>query len=52
MKVVEKLSAGLALIMMCIGIASVESRSIVLPLIMIIGGGLWLVILANKYSWD
>lgn len=35
-----------------LGIASIESTPILIPILMIVGGGTWLVYVANAYKWD
>ena len=52
MKLMDKILTGVAVTMLMLGIASVESTPVILPLLMILGGGAWLVYVTNAYKWD
>lgn len=52
MKVIDKVLTGVATALLLLGIASIESTPIILPIIMILGGGAWIVYIANSYKWD
>ena len=52
MKLIEKIFTGLSVALVILGVASIESTPILLPLLMIMGGGAWLVYAANAYKWD
>lgn len=52
MKLIDKVLTGVAVTLLFLGIASIESTPILLPILMILGGGAWLVYAANAYKWD
>ena len=52
MKVADKILTGVAVILIMLGIASIESTPIILPLMMILGGGLWLIYATNSCKLD
>lgn len=52
MKLIEKIFTGLSVALVMLGIASIESTPVIFPLIMIFGGGAWIVYAANAYKWD
>ena len=52
MKLIEKIFTGLSVALVILGVASIESTPILLPLMMIVGGGAWLIYAANAYKWD
>ena len=52
MKIVERILTGVSVVLVMLGIASIESTPVFIPLLMIAGGGLWLIYAANIYKWD
>ena len=52
MKIFEKILTGTSVVLVTLGIASIESTPVFIPLLMILGGGLWLIYAANIYKWD
>lgn len=52
MKIFEKILTGVSVVLVTLGMASIESTPVVLPILMIAGGGLWLIYAANIYEWD
>lgn len=52
MRLIDKVFTGIAVTLLFVGIASIESTPLILPLLMILGGGAWLVYAANAYKWD
>lgn len=52
MKLIDKIFTGIAVVLLMLGIASIESTPIIIPLLMILGGGLWLIYAANAYKWE
>ena len=52
MKLIDKVLTGVAVMLLFLGIASIESTPILLPLLMILGGGAWIVYAANAFKWD
>ena len=52
MKVIDKVLTGVATVLLLLGIASIESTPIILPIIMILGGGAWLIYVSNAYKWE
>lgn len=52
MKLIDKVFTGIAVTLLFLGIASIESTPILLPLMMIVGGGAWLVYASNAYKLD
>ena len=52
MKLIEKIFTGLSVALVILGVASIESTPILLPLMMIVGGGAWLVYAANAFKWE
>jgi hypothetical protein len=52
MKLIDKVLTGVAVTLLFLGIASIESTPILLPLLMILGGGAWLVYAANAFKWE
>lgn len=52
MKIGEKILTGLAVVAAVLGVSSIESTPIIIPLLLIIGGGAWLVYVANAFKWE
>ena len=52
MKTIDKILTGVAVVLLMLGIASIESTPMIIPILMILGGGLWLIYAANAYKWD
>ena len=52
MKLFEKILTGVSVVLVMIGIASIESTPLFIPLLMILGGGAWLIYAANTFRWD
>lgn len=52
MKTIDKILTGVAVVLLMLGIASIESTPMIIPILMILGGGLWLIYVANAYKWD
>lgn len=52
MKIIDKILTGIAVSLLFLGIASIESTLIIIPMLMIVGGGAWLVYAANAYKWE
>lgn len=52
MKIIERILTGVSVVLVMIGIASIESTPLFIPLLMILGGGAWLIYAANAYRWD
>ena len=52
MKLFEKILTGVSVVLVTLGMASIESTPVFVPLLMIVGGGLWLIYAANIYKWD
>ena len=52
MKLIDKVLTGVAVTLLFLGIASIESTPILLPILMILGGGAWLVYVANAFKWE
>lgn len=52
MKLIDKVLTGVAVTLLFLGIASIESTPILLPILMILGGGAWLVYAANAFKWE
>ena len=52
MKVIDKIFTGIATVLLFLGIASIESTPIILPIMMILGGGAWLIYASNAYKWE
>lgn len=52
MKIGEKILTGLAVVAAVLGVSSIESTPIIIPLLLIAGGGAWLVYIANAYKWE
>lgn len=52
MKIIERILTVVSVALVMLGIASIESTPVIFPLIMIIGGGAWIVYAANAYKWD
>ena len=52
MKIIDKILTGIAVSLLFLGIASIESTPIIVPMLMIVGGGAWLVYAANAYKWE
>jgi len=52
MKVIERILTGASVVLVTLGIASIESTPVFIPLLMIAGGGAWLIYAANAYKWD
>ena len=51
MKIIERILTGVSVVLVMLGIASIESTPVVLPILMIAGGGAWIVYAANNYKW-
>lgn len=51
MKIFEKILTGVSVTLVMLGIASIESTPVFIPLLMILGGGAWIVYAANAYKW-
>ena len=51
MKIFERILTGVSVVLVMLGIASIESTPIFVPLLMISGGGAWIVYAANAYKW-
>lgn len=52
MKLIDKIFTGIAVALLMLGIASIESTPIIIPLLMILGGGFWLIYAANAFKWE
>ena len=52
MKIGEKIITIVAVAAAVLGVSSIESTPIIIPLLLIIGGGAWLVYVANAYKWE
>ena len=52
MKIFEKILTGASVVLVTLGMASIESTPVVLPILMIAGGGAWIVYAANAYKWE
>lgn len=52
MKIIERILTGTSVVLVMLGIASIESTPVFIPLLMILGGGAWIVYAANAYKWD
>ena len=52
MKLLEKILTGVSVVLVVVGMASIESTPVFIPLLMILGGGAWIVYAANAYKWD
>ena len=52
MKLIDKIFTGIAVVLLMLGIASIESTPIIIPLLMILGGGLWLIYATNACKLD
>ena len=52
MKLVDKILTGVAVALILLGIASIESTPVILPILMILGGGLWLIYATNACKLD
>lgn len=52
MKIFEKILTGVSVVLVTLGMASIESTPVVLPILMIAGGGAWIVYAANAYKWE
>ena len=51
MKIIERILTGVSVVLVMVGIASIESTPLFIPLLMILGGGAWIVYAANAYKW-
>ena len=52
MRIIDKILTGVSVALVTLGLASIESTPVVVPILMIAGGGLWLIYAANIYKWD
>lgn len=52
MKLVDKILTIVAVFLVMLGIASIESTPVILPIMMILGGGLWLIYATNACKLD
>lgn len=52
MKIIERILTVVSVALVMLGIASIESTPMIIPILMILGGGLWLIYVANAYKWD
>lgn len=52
MKAIDKIFTGIAVALLLLGIASIESTPIIIPILMIVGGGAWLIYESNAYKWE
>lgn len=52
MKIIERILTGVSVVLVMLGMASIESTPVFIPLLMILGGGAWIVYAANAYKWD
>ncbi|MBQ6577502.1 MAG: hypothetical protein IJL91_07120 [Bacteroidales bacterium] len=52
MKIIERILTGAAVVLLMIGIASIESTPVFIPILMILGGGAWIVYASNAYKWE
>lgn len=52
MKIIERILTGVAVVLLMLGIASIESTPMIIPILMILGGGAWIVYASNAYRWD
>ena len=52
MKAIDKILTGIAVSLLFLGIASIESTPIIVPMLMIVGGGAWLIYASNAYKWE
>lgn len=51
MKIIERILTGVSVVLLMLGIASIESTPMIIPILMIAGGGAWIVYAANNYKW-
>ena len=52
MKITGKILTWVAVALVMLGVASIESTPIFIPILMILGGGLWIIYAANAFKWD
>ena len=52
MKVLFWVLTTISVALVILGVASIESTPIIIPLLMVIGGGAWLVYASNAYKLD
>lgn len=52
MKAIDKIFTGIAVALVMLGIACIESTPVFIPILMILGGGAWIVYASNVYKWD
>lgn len=52
MKIFERILTGVSVVLVMVGMASIESTPLFIPLLMILGGGTWIVYAANAFRWD
>lgn len=52
MKTIDRILTGVAVVLLMLGIASIESTPMIIPILMILGGGAWIVYASNAYRWD
>ena len=52
MKIFERILTGVSVVLVMVGMASIESTPLFIPLLMILGGGAWIVYAANAFRWD
>lgn len=52
MRLHEKILTGVATALVMLGVASIESTPLIIPVIMILGGGAWLIYASNAFKWD
>lgn len=51
MKIIERILTGVSVVLVMLGMASIESTPVFIPILMITGGGAWIVYAANAYKW-
>lgn len=52
MKIFERILTGVSVVLVMVGMASIESTPLFIPLLMILGGGAWIAYAANAFRWD
>lgn len=52
MKIIDKILTGIAVTLLMLGIASIDSTPLFIPILMIMGGGAWLIYVSNAFKWD
>lgn len=52
MKIIDKILTGIAVSLLFLGIASIESTPVFIPILMILGGGAWIMYASNACKWE